>query len=66
MYGAKSSIGGKAAAANEPRRQDREIRKLKGELIRETKNFSSMVKKYQKELEDVTAVSEHPFFLSSS
>ena len=47
--------GGKPG--HDPRRQDREIRKLKGELIRDSKNFTDMVKKYQKELEDVSFVS---------
>ena len=39
------------------RRQDREVRKLRGELQRESEKFSTMVAKYQKELEDVSSVS---------
>ena len=46
---------GKAPAG--PRRQDREIRKLRGELQRESEKFATMVAKYQRELLDVSAVS---------
>ena len=41
----------------EPRRQDREIRKLRHELQRETEKFNNLVAKYQKDLEDVQIVS---------
>ena len=54
MY-SRGNKPGKAPA--EPRRQDREIRKLRGELQRESEKFSNMVTKYQKELEDVSSVS---------
>jgi len=43
-------------AAREPRRQDREIRKLRGDLQRESDKFSNMVAKYQRELLDVSNV----------
>ena len=41
----------------EPKRQDREIRKLRGELQRETEKFNNLVAKYHKDLEDVQLVS---------
>ena len=47
----------KAGRSSEPRRQDREVRKLRGELQHETEKFQNMVRKYQKELEDVQSVS---------
>ena len=40
----------------EPRRQDREIRKLRHELQRETEKFNNLVAKYHKDLEDVQIV----------
>jgi len=43
----------KSGRSSEPRRQDREIRKLRGELQHEAEKFQNMVRKYQKELEDV-------------
>ena len=50
---AKSGGGG---GKNEPQRQDREIRKLRGELQRETENYQKMVNKYSKDLEEVQQV----------
>lgn len=47
----------KSGRSSEPRRQDREIRKLRGELQHEAEKFQNMVRKYQKELEDVQSVS---------
>ena len=54
MYSRPST---KAGRSSEPRRQDRELRKLRGELQRESEKFQLMVGKYQKELEDVQIVS---------
>ena len=48
--------GGGGSGKNEPQRQDRELRKLRGELQRETENYQKMVNKYNKELEDVQQV----------
>ena len=53
MYSRPST---KAGRSSEPRRQDREIRKLRGELQHESEKFQNMVKRYQKELEDVQSV----------
>ena len=54
MYSRPST---KAGRSSEPRRQDREIRKLRGELQHESEKFQNMVRRYQKELEDVQSVS---------
>ncbi len=66
----RGSKPGKAATG--PRRQDREIRKLRGDLQRESDKFSNMVAKYQRELLDVSNVrfiddsSSYPLCLSSN
>ena len=55
MFSRPPTRTGKSTA--EPRRQDREIRKLRGELQRETEKFNNLVAKYHKDLEDVQIVS---------
>ena len=54
MFSRPPTRTGKQTA--EPRRQDREIRKLRGELQRETEKFNNLVAKYHKDLEDVQLV----------
>ena len=55
MFSRPPTRAGKSTA--EPRRQDREIRKLRHELQRETEKFNNLVAKYHKDLEDVQIVS---------
>ena len=57
MFSRAPARGGSAQPSSGSRRQEREIRKLRGELQHETQKFQNMVKKYQKELEDVSSVS---------
>lgn len=57
MYSRPPTKTGKSTA--EPRRQDREIRKLRGELQRETEKLNNLVAKYHKDLEDIQLVSLH-------
>ena len=47
----------KGGQGSESRRQERDLRKLRGELQRESEKFQKMVGKYQKELDDVQGVS---------
>ena len=56
MFSRPTTKPGKSGGGD-TRRQDREIRKLRGELQRESEKFTNMVAKYQRELEDVTLVS---------
>ena len=51
-----AKVGGTQQSSGS-RRQEREIRKLRGELQHETQKFQNLVHKYQKELEDVSNVS---------
>ena len=55
MYSRPPTRGG-GHQPSQSRRQDREIRKLRGELQHETQKFQNMVKKYQRELEEVAMV----------
>ena len=57
MFSRTPARGGAGQQSSGGRRQDREIRKLRGELQHETQKFQNMVRKYQKELEDVANVS---------
>ena len=57
MFSRTPDRGGSSQQSSGGRRQDREIRKLRGELQHETQKFQNMVRKYQKELEDVSNVS---------
>ncbi|CAI8056927.1 Rho-associated protein kinase 2, partial [Geodia barretti] len=54
MFSRTPDRGGSSQQSSGSRRQDREIRKLRGELQHETQKFQNMVRKYQKELEDVS------------
>ena len=58
MFSRSPARGGSSQQSSASRRQDREIRKLRGELQHETQKFQNMVKKYQKELEDVAMVGD--------
>ena len=58
MFSRTPARGGSSQPSSASRRQNREIRKLRGELQHETQKFQNMVSKYQKELEDVSAVSD--------
>jgi chromosome segregation ATPase len=55
MFSRTPTHGRPSQQSSASRRQDREIRKLRGELQHETQKFQNMVKKYQKEVEDVSA-----------
>lgn len=66
MFSRSPARGGSNQQSSASRRQDREIRKLRGELQHETQKFQNMVKKYQKELEDVTTVSDDVMMMSFS
>ena len=55
MFSRPPSRTGKST--DQPKRQDREIRKLRHELQRETEKFNNLVTKYHKDLEDVQIVS---------
>lgn len=52
-----SHRGGSSQQSSASRRQDREIRMLRGELQHEKNKFQSMVIKYQRELQDMSLVS---------
>ena len=58
MFSRTPARGGSSQPSSGSRRQEREIRKLRGELQHETQKFQNMVKKYQEQLEEVSNVSD--------
>ena len=57
MFSRSPARGGSSQQSSASRRQDREIRKLRGELQHESHKLQSIVTKYQRELEDMSFVS---------
>ena len=45
------------ASSADVRKKDRDIRKLRGELQKESDKFNNMIAKYQRELIDIQSVS---------
>lgn len=50
-------------SSSDLRKKDRDIRKLRGELQKESDKFNNMIAKYQRELIDIQSVSEWKCFV---